>query len=77
MRLAVAPIMLILLGIVLQLDNLNLLPAGEPERFFSRWWPLGLILIGVVQLKNSRRSNKYDPLSGGCQKFRQYPQKKG
>ena len=39
-------LLIILLGIVFTLDNLNITDSGR----FLRWWPLGLIAIGAAKL---------------------------
>lgn len=45
---AVAPFVLISLGVVFLLSNLGLLPALGP--LFARWWPLILIAVGALML---------------------------
>jgi len=45
---AIAPVVLIVLGVVFLLSNLGFLPALGP--LFARWWPLILIAVGVLLL---------------------------
>jgi hypothetical protein len=46
------PILLIVVGLVLLLSNLNILPLGELKSLLRQWWPLLLVVIGVVQLRS-------------------------
>jgi len=46
------PILLIVVGLVLLLSNLNILPLGELKSLLRQWWPLLLIIIGVIQLRS-------------------------
>lgn len=43
-----APLVLIVLGLLFLLSNLGLLPPLGP--LFARWWPLFLIVVGVLLL---------------------------
>jgi len=45
------PILLIIIGVLLLLSNLNVLPLGELKALLRQWWPLLLIIIGVIQLR--------------------------
>ena len=46
------PILLIVVGVVLLLSNLNILPLGELKSLLRQWWPLLLVVIGVIQLRS-------------------------
>jgi hypothetical protein len=46
------PILLIVVGLVLLLSNLNILPLGELKALLRQWWPLLLVVIGVIQLRS-------------------------
>ncbi|HLR86952.1 MAG TPA: DUF5668 domain-containing protein [Wenzhouxiangella sp.] len=48
MKLRTVPVVLILLGVLLLLDNLNILP--NLGRLFEVWWPVILIAAGVVMM---------------------------
>lgn len=54
MKKSIGPILLIIIGIVLLLSNLNILPMGELKALFKQWWPILLIIIGVIQLRGAR-----------------------
>jgi hypothetical protein len=43
-----APLLLIVLGLLFLLSNLGLLPPLGP--LFARWWPLFLVAVGVALL---------------------------
>ncbi len=45
------PILLIIIGVLLLLSNLNILPLGELRTLLKQWWPLLLIIIGIIQLR--------------------------
>lgn len=45
------PLLLIIIGVLLLLSNLNVLPLGELKALLRQWWPLLLIIIGVIQLR--------------------------
>ena len=45
------PILLIIVGVILLLSNLNILPLGDLKALLRQWWPLLLIIIGVIQLR--------------------------
>lgn len=51
MRKNTGPILLILIGTVLLLSNLNLLPLGDLKVLLKQWWPLFLVIIGIIQLR--------------------------
>ena len=44
----VAPLILIVLGVLFLLSNLGLLPHLGP--LFAKWWPLILVAVGVSLL---------------------------
>lgn len=52
MRKNLGAILLIVIGTLLLLSNLNILPLGELKALFRQWWPLLLIVIGVIQLRS-------------------------
>lgn len=54
MRKSTGPLLLIVLGILLLLFNLGILPVGEVKAALKQWWPLLLIIIGIIQLRGSR-----------------------
>ncbi len=43
-----APLILIVLGVMFLLSNLGLLPHLDP--IFAKWWPLILVAVGVSLL---------------------------
>lgn len=45
-------ILLIIVGVLLLLSNLNILPIGELKVLLRQWWPLILIIIGIIQLRS-------------------------
>lgn len=51
MRTNTGPILLIVIGILLLLSNLNLLPMGQLKALLKQWWPALLIVIGIIQLR--------------------------
>lgn len=54
MKLSIGPILIILIGIFLLLSNLDLLPLIRLKAFAATWWPLALILFGLLQLFKKR-----------------------
>jgi hypothetical protein len=50
----IGPILLILVGVLLLLSNLNILPLGEIKALLKQWWPLLLIIAGILQLRSFR-----------------------
>lgn len=48
------PILLIIVGILLLLSNLDILPLGQIKTLFRQWWPLLLVVVGVLQLRSGR-----------------------
>ncbi len=51
MRVNFGPVILILVGALLLLSNLDILPLGKVKDFAGTWWPLILIIIGALQLR--------------------------
>ena len=45
------PIILIAVGAFFLLSNLNFLPMGQVKAILREWWPLILIVVGVLQLR--------------------------
>ena len=54
MRKNTGPILLIVLGILLLLSNLEILPLGQIKALLKQWWPLILVIIGIIQLRSPR-----------------------
>jgi uncharacterized integral membrane protein len=54
MKYALGPVILILLGLIFLAHNLGFLPFGVLRDFFSTWWPLILIALGVAGLARRR-----------------------
>jgi len=44
------PVILIVVGSLLLLSNLDILPLRELKALTATWWPLVLIVIGVTSL---------------------------
>ena len=51
MRVNFGPLILILVGAILLLSNLEVLPLGKVKDFAATWWPLVLIIIGALQIR--------------------------
>lgn len=51
-------LVLILVGGIFLLINLGILPVDEMKALLAKWWPLILIVIGVLSLTRSRRSGE-------------------
>lgn len=51
MRSQILPIILIVTGAFFLLSNLDFLPMSEVKAILRDWWPLILILVGVLQLR--------------------------
>ncbi|MBM9512442.1 LiaI-LiaF-like domain-containing protein [Desulfogranum marinum] len=45
------PIILIVIGTFFLLSNLDFLPMGQVKAILREWWPLILIVVGVLQLR--------------------------
>ena len=54
MRKNLGAVLLIVIGTLLLLSNLNILPLGELKSLVRQWWPLILIIIGVIQLRSMK-----------------------
>ena len=57
MRLHIGAIILILLGVIFLLINLDIAPAAELKRLLAQWWPLLLIIVGVAAIMRPRRAS--------------------
>lgn len=44
-------IILIVLGVIFLLSNLDILPLGDIKSLLRQWWPLILIIVGVIHLR--------------------------
>jgi hypothetical protein len=56
MRLHIGAVILILLGILFLLINLDIAPAVEVKKLLAQWWPLLLIAVGVTVMMRPRRA---------------------
>lgn len=54
MRKNTGPIILIIVGVLLLLSNLGILPLGQLKELFKQWWPLLLIIVGIIQIRQFR-----------------------
>jgi len=50
MKIALWPLVLVLIGIVFLAHNLGYLPFGALRQFLATWWPLILIAVGIAGL---------------------------
>lgn len=50
MRRYLGPVLLIVVGALLLLSNLGLIQLGELKTVVKQWWPVLLIVLGVMQL---------------------------
>lgn len=57
MRLHIGATILILLGVIFLLINLDIAPAAEMKKLLAQWWPLLLIVVGVVLAMRPRRAS--------------------
>jgi uncharacterized integral membrane protein len=57
MRLHIGAVILILLGVIFLLINLDIAPAAELKRLPAQWWPLLLIIVGVAAIMRPRRAS--------------------
>lgn len=53
MRISIGPILLIATGAVLLLTNLGLINIGQLKELFRVWWPVLLIVAGLLQLRRT------------------------
>lgn len=51
MKASIGPILLIVVGALLLLANLDLIQLGELRVILKKWWPALLIVVGVLQLR--------------------------
>jgi len=56
MRLGIGAVILILVGALLLLINLDIAPAAELKKLLATWWPVLLIAIGVLTMMRPRRA---------------------
>lgn len=56
MRLHIGAVILVLLGVIFLLINLDIAPALELKKLLAQWWPLLLIVVGVVVMMRPRRA---------------------
>ncbi len=54
MRKNTGPILLIVVGVLLLLSNLGILPLGQLKAMFKQWWPLLLVIVGIIQIRQTR-----------------------
>ena len=57
MRLHIGAVILILLGVIFLLINLDIAPAAELKKLLTTWWPLLLIVVGVLAIMRPRRAS--------------------
>ncbi len=57
MRFHVGAVILILLGVVFLLVNLDIAPAQELKALLTKWWPLLLIVAGIAAIIRPRRAS--------------------
>lgn len=57
MRLHIGATILILPGVIFLLINLGIAPAAELRKLPAQWWPLLLIVVGVVLAMRPRRAS--------------------
>ncbi len=56
MRFHVGALILILLGVVFLLINLDIAPAAEIKALLTKGWPLLLIVVGIAAIIRPRRA---------------------
>jgi ribose/xylose/arabinose/galactoside ABC-type transport system permease subunit len=56
MRLHIGAAILIVLGVIFLLINLDIAPAAELKKLLAQWWPLLLIAVGVTVVMRPRRA---------------------
>ena len=47
----IGAITLIVVGVIFLLSNLNVLPFYQVKALLKDWWPVALIVAGILQLK--------------------------
>jgi hypothetical protein len=52
------PVVLIVVGTVFLLVNLDVVPVAALKRALADWWPMILIFLGVWGLQRSRRHDQ-------------------
>ena len=56
MRFHIGAAILILLGIIFLMINLDIAPAAAVKKLLAQWWPLLLIVVGVGLIMRPRRA---------------------
>jgi Domain of unknown function (DUF5668) len=56
MRLHIGAAILILIGVIFLLINLDIAPAAELKKLLAQWWPLLLIVVGITVMMRPRRA---------------------
>jgi ribose/xylose/arabinose/galactoside ABC-type transport system permease subunit len=56
MRLHIGAAILIVLGVIFLLINLDIAPAAELKKLLAQWGPLLLIAVGVTVVMRPRRA---------------------
>lgn len=57
MRLHLAALILILVGVIFLSINLDVMPVEQLKTLLATWWPLALILIGLAAMMRPRRAD--------------------
>ena len=57
-RSRIGAFVLILIGVVFLLINLGVLPVAELRELLAKWWPLILIIVGVMLLGRPRKGDQ-------------------
>ena len=57
MRWHIGPVILIVIGVIFLLINLDLAPAAEIKKLLAQWWPLLLIAVGIAAIMRPRRAS--------------------
>ena len=57
MRLHIGAVILILLGVIFLLINLDIAPAAQLKALLAQWWPLLLIVVGVAAIMRPRHAS--------------------
>jgi len=55
MKIAIWPLILIVLGLIFLASNLGMVSFGELRQLLATWWPLILIAVGVAGLLRRAR----------------------
>ena len=57
-RSRIGAFVLILIGVIFLLVNLGILPVAELRELLAKWWPLILIIVGVMLLARPRKGEQ-------------------